>query len=61
MMQVVRDSLSKLDDADLHAITLYLKQISPIADYRPERPSGETGPHASGADVYATHCASATD
>ncbi len=57
MMQVVRDSLSKLNDADLHAIALYLKQIPPIADYRPDRPSAETGPHASGASVYATNCA----
>ena len=57
MAQVVRDSLSKLTDPDLHAIAVYLKALPPIADYTPKRPSGEVGPHAAGANVYATHCA----
>ena len=58
MAQVVHDSLSHLNDGDLHAIAAYLKTIPPITDYQAERPSGEIGPHASGANVYLDNCAS---
>lgn len=57
MSQVVHDSLSKLTDGDLHAIAVYLKAIPPVAESRAERPTGETGPQASGADEYVSHCA----
>ena len=57
MAQVVHDSLSHLTDADLQAIAAYLKTIPPILDYRAERPTGEIGPHASGASVYLNNCA----
>jgi mono/diheme cytochrome c family protein len=57
MAQVVHDSLSKLTDSDLHAIAAFLKTIGPVATYKPERPSGDTGPHPSGEDAYVTHCA----
>ena len=58
MSQVVHDSLAHLTDSDLHAIAVYLKSISPIAETASPRPSGETGPHAAGGAVYLTHCAS---
>ncbi len=58
MAQVVHDSLSHLTDDDLHAIAAYLKTIPPISDYQPDRPTGEVGPHASGASVYLDKCAS---
>jgi mono/diheme cytochrome c family protein len=57
MAQVVHDSLSKLTDSDLHAMAAFLKSIEPVATYKPERPSGETGPHPSGVNAYVTNCA----
>jgi mono/diheme cytochrome c family protein len=58
MAQVVHDSLAYLNDSDLHAIAIYLKGLAPIAEAASPRPSGETGPHAAGAAVYLTRCAS---
>ena len=58
MSQVVHDSLAYLTDSDLHAIAAYLKTVPPIADYRAERPSAESGAHPAGADAYLDRCAS---
>ncbi|RBP13751.1 mono/diheme cytochrome c family protein [Roseiarcus fermentans] len=57
MAQVVHESLAYLNDSDLHAIAIYLKDLAPIAEATPSRPSGEIGPHASGEGVYLTQCA----
>ncbi len=56
MAQVVYDSLAHLTDSDLQAIAVYVKSIPPLASYKPDRPSGEVGPHASGENIYIQHC-----
>ncbi len=58
MAQVVHESLAYLNDGDLHAIAIYLKDLPAIAEAASPRPSGETGPHASGEAVFLTRCAS---
>jgi mono/diheme cytochrome c family protein len=56
MAQVVHDSLAHLTDSDLQAIAAYVKSIPPLQSYKPDRPSGEVGPHASGENIYIQHC-----
>ena len=54
MAETVRDSLSKLKPADLHAIAAYLKSSPP----KPEaRAAPTTAPEVDGARVYLSHCA----
>jgi mono/diheme cytochrome c family protein len=59
MREVVHDSLSKLSDADLHAMAAYIKSIKPEDKYTPSGPpqafAANDGP---GVEVYLNHCAS---
>ena len=54
MAETVRDSLSKLKPADLHAIAAYLKSTSPQTEAQATRTAA---PEIDGARVYLSHCA----
>ena len=58
MAQTIHDSLSKLNDADLHAIAAYLKSTPPEASYSATQRSAYTGPQPEGRDVYLNNCVS---
>jgi mono/diheme cytochrome c family protein len=58
MAQVVSESMAHLTDEDVRAIAVYLKDLPPIADYKPDRPTDMAGAHAPGEAVYVTNCAS---
>ena len=48
MAETIHDSLSKLSDADLHAIAAYLKSTKPEASYVSSQRSDYTGPRLPG-------------
>ncbi len=57
MQEVVHESLSRLSDADLHAMAVYLKQQAPAA--APGPPSPDKWPRQAAAPaLYQDHCAS---
>jgi len=58
MAQVVHESLTYLTDQDRKAIAIYLKDLPPQTSYDHEHPSAENGPHAAGAAVFVSNCAS---
>ena len=58
MAQVVSESLAYLSDDDLRAIATYLEALPPMADYKADRPSEMSGPHAPGETIYLDNCAS---
>ena len=58
MSETVKYSTSKLTDADLHAITAYLKSLAPIASYQARTAEYRSVRMAAGEDVYLAHCAS---
>lgn len=57
MEEVVRDSLSHLDDGDLHAIAAYLKSTPPKGPETVSLPSDFAGADKPGASAYLNHCA----
>jgi mono/diheme cytochrome c family protein len=58
MAETIHDSLSKLSDADLHAMVAYLKSTQPETSYTPTQKSAFTGPQPAGRDVYLNNCVS---
>ena len=58
MAETIHDSLSKLNDADLHAIVAYLKSTQPEASYTATQKSAFTGPQPVGRDTYLNYCVS---
>ncbi|WP_428486085.1 c-type cytochrome [Rhodopila sp.] len=58
MSQTVHESLSKLTDADVHAIVAYLKSTPAEPSYTGKQDAAFTGPQAAGAQVYLNNCAS---
>lgn len=58
MAETVHDSLSKLTDADVHAIVAYLKSTPAESSYVSEQQSAFTGTHPAGQDIYLNNCAS---
>jgi mono/diheme cytochrome c family protein len=54
MAQTVHESLSKLTDADLHAIVAYLKSTPAVEAFKASVPAGDLP----GAQAYLNHCAS---
>ena len=58
MSQTQHDSLSKLDDGDIHAIVAYLKSTPSKAGFAPSVPQGMSQASLPGAQVYLNHCAS---
>ena len=58
MAQTVHESLSKLNDADLHAIVAYLKSTPAKQSFAESAPSGLSNASAPGAQSYLNHCAS---
>ena len=58
MAETIHDSLSKLNDADLHAMVAYLKSTKPETSYKPEQKSAFTGPQPVGRDTYLNYCVS---
>ena len=58
MSQTVHESLSKMSDADLHAIVAYLKSTAPISSYTDAQKTNFTGQDPTGAQTYLTNCAS---
>ena len=57
MGQVVHESLSRLTDADLHAMVAYVRDIAPVVDYQATAGPALTEPHSAGATTYLTYCA----
>jgi mono/diheme cytochrome c family protein len=58
MAETIHDSLSKLTDADLHAIVAYLKSTPAKAPYTSAQRSDFTGPHPVGSETYLNYCVS---
>jgi mono/diheme cytochrome c family protein len=58
MAETVHDSLSKLNDSDLHAIVAYLKSTLGTASYTATERTAFTGPRPLGNESYLNHCAS---
>ena len=58
MAETIHDSLSKLTDADLHAIVAYLKSTPAEASYASTQRSDYTGPQPVGRDTYLNYCSS---
>jgi mono/diheme cytochrome c family protein len=58
MAQVVNESMKYLSDEDIQAIAAYIKDLPPLADYKPDRPSEMSGAHRPGEEVYLNNCAS---
>ena len=58
MAQVVHESLSKLTDADVTDIALYLKQLPAKQAYPPSQPAPATAATSTKAAAYVTFCAS---
>ena len=56
MAQVVRESLSYLSDADIHAIVAYLRDLKPIEDYKPVVGAKITSA-SDGRTIYLSRCA----
>jgi mono/diheme cytochrome c family protein len=58
MAETIHDSLSKMTDADLHAIVAYLKSTPAKADYDTSHKTAFTGPSPEGRQTYLNNCAS---
>jgi mono/diheme cytochrome c family protein len=58
MAETIHDSLSKLTDADLHAIVAFLKSTPAKEDYATNHPAAFTGPSPEGRQTYLNNCAS---
>jgi mono/diheme cytochrome c family protein len=58
MAETIHDSLSKLNDADLHAIVGYLKSTPSTVSYTSTERTAFTGARPLGAEVYLNNCAS---
>ena len=58
MAQTVHESLSKLDDTDLHAIVAYLKSTPATPSFKAVVPAGLSNADLPGAQTYLNHCAS---
>ena len=58
MAETIHDSLSKLTDADLHAIAAYLKSVPAEAAYASTQRSEYTGPVPAGRETYLSYCSS---
>jgi mono/diheme cytochrome c family protein len=58
MAETIHDSLSKLTDADLHAMVAYLKSTPAKTTYDNTHLTAFTGPTATGRDAYLNNCAS---
>jgi mono/diheme cytochrome c family protein len=58
MSETIHDSLSKLTDADLHAIVAYLKSTPAETSYASTQRSDYTGPQPAGRNVYLDNCVS---
>ena len=57
MAQTVHESLSQLDDADLHAIVAYLKSTPAVEAFKQTAPAGLSAGNLPGAPAYLNHCA----
>jgi mono/diheme cytochrome c family protein len=58
MAETIHDSLSKLTDADLHAMAAYLKSTKPETNYAAVQRSDYTGPVPAGRETYLSYCSS---
>ena len=58
MAETIHDSLSKLNDGDLHAIVAFLKSTPAEASYTSAERSAFTGKDAVGRQAYLNNCAS---
>ena len=58
MAETINDSLSKLNEADLHAMVAYLKSTPAEASYASTQRSDFTGPVPLGRDTYLSYCSS---
>jgi mono/diheme cytochrome c family protein len=58
MAETIHDSLSKLTDADLHAIVAYLKSTPAKTTYDTNHQTAFTGPDPVGRQAYLNNCAS---
>lgn len=58
MAETVHDSLSKLTDADLHDIAVFVKTIPAKSSYKPSATTTVAYNENTGADIYLTNCAS---
>ena len=58
MAETIHDSLSKLTDADLHAIAAYLKSTPATASYAATQRADYTGQQPAGREVYLSYCSS---
>lgn len=58
MAETVHDSLSKLNEQDLHAIVAYLKSTKAETTYVSAQRSGYTGPTPAGRETYLNYCSS---
>ena len=58
MAETIHESLSKLTDADLHAMAAYLKSTPAVASYVSTRRSDYAGPVPAGRETYLSYCSS---
>ncbi len=58
MAETVHDSLSKLTDADLHAMVAYLKSTPAVAPYQEKHDTAFGGQVPVGRDAYLNNCSS---
>jgi mono/diheme cytochrome c family protein len=58
MSETIHDSLSKMTDADLHAIVAYLKSTPAEASYNSTQRTAYTGSQPAGRDTYLNYCSS---
>lgn len=58
MSETIHDSLSKLTDADLHAMAVYLKSTPAEASYKAVQRSDYTGAQPAGRQTYLSYCVS---
>jgi len=58
MAQTVHESLSKLTDADVHAMIAYLKSTPAKPSYTSAERTAYTGPQPVGREIYLNNCAS---
>ena len=58
MSETVHDSLSKLNDPDLHAIVAYLKSTKAETTYASTARSDSTGQRPAGQETYLSYCSS---
>jgi mono/diheme cytochrome c family protein len=58
MQEVIQESLSHLNEADLQSISAYLKSVPPRETFKSVRTSEFAGTHPPGSGAYLTYCAS---